>query len=170
MNAMKFAFLRGAFARLKSFGRLSIAVAGFAAFSGAAAQSPSDNFDADVWLAVMDQWSAEQNGDDGWIDRMLSDDFSGWPNDSPAPRSKASTEMWDRFNDEQGSMVAHELFLMGIVVNGDTAVAHYLYTSAFKDNDGGVEITNGRYTDVLVRTDDGWKFIAWHGGADIVDD
>ena len=114
----------------------------------------------------MDQWRAEQDGDDGWIDRLLSDDFSGWPNNSPAPRSKSSTQMWDRFNDEQGSMVAHELFLMGIVVNGDTAVAHYLYTSAFEDNEGEVEITNGRYTDVLVRTDDGWKFIAWHGGDD----
>ena len=23
-----------------------------------------------------------------------------------------------------------------------------------------------RYTDVLVRTEDGWKFLAWHGGDD----
>lgn len=140
------------------------------AFSNAGAQAPADNFDADVWLVVMDQWRSEQDGDDSWIDRLLSDDFSGWPLDSPAPRSKASTAMWDRFNEEQGSMVAHELFLMGIVVSGDTAVAHYLYTSAWEDNDGDVEISNGRYTDVLVRTDDGWKFIAWHGGADDADD
>ena len=170
MNALKFASLRGGRTRFNSFGRLLIALAGLAVFTGAAAQSPSDNFDADVWLVIMDQWRAEQDGDESWIGRMLSDDFSGWPNNSPAPRSKSSTEMWDRFNDEQGSMVAHELFLMGIVVNGDTAVAHYLYTSAFEDNDGEVEITNGRYTDVLVRTDDGWKFIAWHGGDDAVDD
>ena len=170
MNAMDFAALSGGRARINSFGRLLIAVVGLAMFSGASAQSPSDNFDADVWLAIMDQWRAEQDGDDTWIERMLSDDFSGWPKNSPAPRSKASTEMWNRFADEQGSMVAHELFLMGIVVNGDTAVAHYLYTSAFEDNDGEVEITNGRYTDVLVRTDDGWKFIAWHGGDDAGDD
>ncbi len=153
-----------------SLRQLLLVAAGLAMFSSAPAQTTPDNFDADVWLVIMDQWRAEQDGDDSWIDRLLSDDFSGWPNNSPAPRSKASTQMWDRFNDEQGSMVAHELFLMGIVVNGDTAVAHYLYTSAFEDNDGDVEITNGRYTDVLVRTEDGWKFIAWHGGDDIVDD
>ena len=166
MNVMSFASLNHASAGLRALRRFVLVAVGLAACSGAAAQSPTDNFDADVWLVIMDQWRAEQEGDDRWIDRLLSDDFSGWPNNSPAPRSKSSTQMWDRFSDEQGSMVAHELFLMGIVVNGDTAVAHYLYTSAFEDNDGAVEITNGRYTDVLVRTEDGWKFIAWHGGDD----
>ena len=51
-------------------------------------------------------------------------------------------------------------------LEGDVAVAHYLYTSASEDKDDNVEISNGRYTDVLIRTDDGWKFIAWHGGDD----
>jgi len=27
-------------------------------------------------------------------------------------------------------------------------------------------MSNGRYTDILVRKEDGWKFIAWHGGDD----
>lgn len=152
---------------IRPLGQLLLVFAGLTAFSGAPAQTTADNFDADVWLIIMDQWRAEQDGDDSWIDRLLSDDFSGWPTNSPAPRSKTSTQMWDRFNDQQGSMVAHELFLMGIVVSGDTAIAHYLYTSAFEDNDGDVEISNGRYTDVLVRTEDGWKFIAWHGGDDV---
>ena len=53
-----------------------------------------------------------------------------------------------------------------IVVNGDIGIAHYLYTSATEDKDGEIETTNGRYTDVLVRTDDGWMFLAWHGGGD----
>ena len=51
-------------------------------------------------------------------------------------------------------------------VEGDTAVAHYFYTSAYEDNDDKVEVSNGRYTDILVRTEDGWKFISWHGGND----
>ncbi len=151
---------------IRSLRQLLLLAAGLTMFSAAPAQTTADNFDADVWLVIMDQWRAEQEGDDSWIDRLLSDDFSGWPTSSPAPRSKTSTQMWDRFNDEQATMVAHELFLMGIVVNGDTAVAHYLYTSAVEDNEGEVTITNGRFTDVLVRTDDGWKFIAWHGGDD----
>ena len=121
---------------------------------------------ADVWATVEDQWDAEKSGDRKWTDRMLADDFSGWGKNSPAPRSKSSTKMWDRFNDEQGSIVAHELYPLAIVVNGDVAIAHYLYSSAFQDKDDEVEMSNGRYSDILIRTEDGWKFIAWHGGDD----
>ena len=120
----------------------------------------------DVWTTVERQWNREEKGDSKWLDELLSDDFSGWGKESPAPRSKTSTKMWDRFNDKQGSMVAHELYPLAIVVNGDVAVAHYLYTSAFRDTDDEVEVTNGRFTDVLIRTPDGWRFLAWHGGGD----
>jgi hypothetical protein len=48
----------------------------------------------------------------------------------------------------------------------DTAVAHYLYSNATENRDGETDVSNGRYTDVLVRIDGQWKFIAWHGGDD----
>ena len=41
-----------------------------------------------------------------------------------------------------------------------------MYSSAFRDKDGDVEMSNGRFSDVLVRTEDGWKFLSWHGGDD----
>lgn len=129
------------------------------------AQDDTDD-QADVWATIEDQWDADEKGDKKWADRMLTDDFSGWQKNTPAPRSKSSTKMWDRFNDEQGNVVAHELYPLAIVVNGDVAVAHYLFTSAYKDKDDDVEVNNGRFTDILVRTDEGWKFIAWHGGDD----
>jgi ketosteroid isomerase-like protein len=131
------------------------------------AQSKDNTSDAaDVWATIEGQWAAEQEGDNDWLDQSLTDDFSGWPDESPAPRSKSSMKMWDRFSDEQGSTVQHELYPLAIVVHGDVAVAHYLYTSAFKSKDDKVEVKNGRFTDILVRTEDGWKFVAWHGGAD----
>jgi ketosteroid isomerase-like protein len=138
----------------------------FLMVSGTAIAQDSADDEADVILAIEDQWEAEQNGDNDWLDERLVDDFSGWPNDAPAPRSKSSIKKWDRFSDEQGETVEHELFFQNIIVHGDVAVAHYFYTTAFKDKDDEVEVSNGRYTDVLVRTDDGWKFIAWHGGDD----
>ncbi len=121
---------------------------------------------ADVWSTIERQWNAQEKGDKKWIDRLLSDDFSGWGKSSPAPRGKSSTRMWNRFNEKVSKMVAHELYPLSIVVNGDIGIAHYLYTSATEDKDGEIETTNGRYTDVLMRTDDGWKFLAWHGGDD----
>lgn len=129
------------------------------------AQDTADD-EADVILAIEEQWEAQQDGDKDWLDEMLVDDFSAWPNSAPAPRSKSSTKLWNRFADTQGSMIEHELYFQNIAVRGDVAVAHYFYTSAYQDKDDEVEVTNGRYTDILVRTDDGWKFLAWHGGDD----
>lgn len=136
----------------------------FALSAPVIAQSVDDQ--ADVWSAVEAQWTAEEKKDKKWIDRLLTDDFVGWGKDSPAPRNKASVKMWDRFTDTLGSTVAHELYPLSIVVRGEVAIAHYLYSTAYQDKDGEVEMNSGRYTDVLVRTADGWKFIAWHGGND----
>ena len=134
-------------------------------FTSTLAQGSADD-QADVWAVIEGEWNANENGDKKWPDRLLSDDFSAWGKNSPAPRSKTSTKMWNRFNEQIGKMVAHELYPLSIVVHDDVAVAHYLYSSAFESKDGDIEMSNGRYTDVLVRTDDGWKFLAWHGGDD----
>ena len=124
------------------------------------------NDSADVWSVIEEEWNADEKGDKKWPDRLLTEDFSGWEIDSPAPRSKSSTKMWDRFNEQLGKMLAHELYPLSIVVHDNVAVAHYLYSSAFQSKDGDIEMRSGRYTDVLVRTDEGWRFLAWHGGND----
>jgi len=129
-----------------------------------AQESASDP--ADVWSVIETEWHADEKGDKKWPDRLLTDDFSGWGNDFPAPRDKESTKMWDRFSDQTGKIVAHELYPLSIIVHEDVAVAHYLYRSAFQPKDGKIEMSNGRYTDILVRTEDGWKFLTWHGGDD----
>jgi ketosteroid isomerase-like protein len=147
-------------------GVIPVLIAACCAWSGAVnAQDPAED-GANVWSIVEQQWDAVENNDKKWTDRFLVDDFSGWPNSSPAPRNRASTKMWDRFNDTQGEGVAHELYPLAIVIHGDVAVAHYLYTSAFENKDGEVEVNNGRYSDILVRTEEGWKFLSWHGGDD----
>ena len=129
------------------------------------AQETADD-SADVWAVIEAEWNADEKGDKKWPDRLLTDDFSGWGNDSPAPRSKSSIKMWDRFSEQLGKMVAHELYPLSIVIHDDVAVAHYLYSSAFQAKDGEIDMSTGRYTDVLVRADDGWKFLTWHGGDD----
>lgn len=122
--------------------------------------------EAAVWALVEEQWNSDEKGDRDWPDNLLADDFSGWNRNAPVPRDKSSIKMWDRFNDQTGKMVAHELYPYTIVIHGDVAVAQYLYSSAFKSKDGDISKSNGRYTDVMIRTEDGWKFLAWHGGDD----
>ncbi len=121
---------------------------------------------AAVWSAIEATWRAEEAGDDKWVEEMLSADFMGWPKDSPAPRSKSSVRMWNRFDQQQTSGITHELYPLSIVVHGDMAVVHYLYTNAVQMRDKSTSVSNGRYTDILVRDGDAWKFISWHGGDD----
>jgi ketosteroid isomerase-like protein len=127
------------------------------------AQGSADD-QAAVWTAVETLWSADERGDSDWVDSMLSADFMGWPSESPAPRSKASTRMWARFNADLGKKYTYELYPLSIVVHGDVAIVHYLYTMASQRRDKTVESENGRYTDVLVRDGASWKFLSWHGG------
>ena len=145
--------------------RFAIFVTALLSIGTAIAQDERDD-ETDVWIAIEAQWDANESGDKDWIDRMLMENFFGWANGTPAPRSVSSTWKWERFNNEQGKMVAYELYPLEIVVEGDTAIAHYLYSSAYEEKKGDVETSHGRYTDILVRTDDGWKFLGWHGGDD----
>ena len=134
--------------------------------STAFAQDIRDD-EADVFLAIERQWDATLAGDQNEVDDMLADTFMGWNKNSPAPRSKRSTSKWSRFvEDEVGRLLRYELYPLSITVHGDVALAHYLYSSAFKPKGGDVKMANGRYTDVLIRSGDDWKFIAWQGGDD----
>ena len=131
----------------------------------AGAQDAADD-EASVLLRIAEVWAAEMQGDGKWVDEMLADDFMGWNNDWPAPRNKDSVRRWQRFSEQMGRMVNYEIHPLSVTVHGDVAVAHYLYTSANKSKVGDIEVVNGRYTDILVRTEDGWKFLAWNGGDD----
>ena len=129
------------------------------------AQDTTDD-EADVLLTIEREWEAAQKGDQDKIDDMLTRDFMGWEKTSPAPRSKNSNSKWRRFSEQMGRVVRYELYPLSITVHDDVAIAHYLYSTAYKAKGGEIEMANGRYTDVLVRTEDGWKFVAWHGGDD----
>lgn len=129
------------------------------------AQDSTDDA-ANVWSVIEGEWNAVAKGDRKWPDRLLAENFTAWGKTSPAPRDKESTKMWNRFGEQLGKLVEHELYPLSIVVHEDVAVAHYLYSSAFQSKNEEIDMDNGRYTDVLIRTDDGWKFLTWHGGDD----
>ena len=135
------------------------------ASDNAVAQGSAED-QAAVWSAVEAIWAAEESGDNKWVEEMLSADFVGWPNNSPAPRTKSSVRMWNNFDQDQTNRITHELYPLSIVVHGEMAVVHYLYTNAVQTKDKKTDISSGRYTDVLVRDDGAWKFISWHGGSD----
>ena len=145
--------------------KLGLIILSFCLAQPALAQDTTDD-EANVLLVIERVWDADQKGDQDRVDELLTDNFMGWPKSSPAPRSKNSTSAWSRFARQMGRIERYELYPLSITVEGDVAVAQYLYSMAYKPKGGEIEMNHGRYTDVLVRTEEGWKFIAWHGGGD----
>ncbi len=143
---------------------ITVGVMGLAASGPLLAQDTPD--DAAVWSVVERQWEASQRGDSKWVESLLAEDFTGWGKDEPAPRTKESVRMWQKFESKQWDGKMHELYPLSIVVHGDMAVVHYLYSNAGENAEGKTLVVSGRYTDILVRIEGQWKFIAWHGGSD----
>jgi len=124
----------------------------------------------EVWSVVQAQWEATKAKDSEWTERFLHDDFVGWANDIPAPRTRSSVANWDRLDMEDSTTLLQELTPLAIVIHGNTAVAHYVYSQTTEDNDGKRKTAHGRYTDTLVKDGENWFFLAWHGGDDPDDD
>lgn len=120
----------------------------------------------EVWAFVQADWDASMQKDPGRAERNLHSSFQGWGNDIPAPRDREWTARWNRYADENTTTLIQQLTPLAIVVDGNTAVAHYLYSTATEDRKGDRETTHGRYTDVMVRDGTGWRFLAWAGGDD----
>jgi len=125
-----------------------------------------DSDQTEVWNTIVAQWEAAKAEDLTWTERDLHPSFLGWTDEYPMPRGKASTKDWQRYSAENSQTLVQELYPVGIVVVESTAVAHYYYSTAAEDREGTRETTHGRYTDVLIKQDGKWKFIAWRGGDD----
>ena len=124
----------------------------------------------EVWAVVEEAWQAEAAKDLTWVDRFVHPSARVWSNRYPMPRDHSSQRKWSRYRAENLTTLAHELNPVAIVVQGNTAVAHYYYSEAMEDRKGDRKTEHGRYTDVLVREDGQWKFLAWSGGESSTDD
>jgi len=125
-----------------------------------------DSDQMEVWNTIVAQWDAAKAKDLTWTEKSLHPLFLGWTDVYPMPRHKSTLEEWERYSAENSQTLVQELYPVGIVVVDSTAVANYYYSTAAEDRDGKRKTTHGRYTDVLIKQDGKWTFIAWRGGDD----
>jgi hypothetical protein len=130
--------------------------------SSAEAQTWSDE-QRDVWKVITAQWKALQSKDPKWLE-FLHPKFVGWSSDAPAPDTPEAVGEWSRFHYETTTVLVQKLSPIAIVIHGDTAVAHYYFSEGRDHKDSGRKVAHGRFTDVLVRENGKWLFLAWHGG------
>jgi hypothetical protein len=102
---------------------------------------------------------------------LVSDDAIVWFWGAAAPMTKESMRTSDGALETPDkpwvpTRVAYELYPEGLVIHGNTAVAHYRCRVATVDKDNKLESSNCRFTDILVRDRPGaeWKFLSWVGG------
>lgn len=137
--------------------------------SPANAQTWSDK-QLEVWNVIETSWQAEMQKDTTWTLKYLHEKFLGWSIERPVPRSKSSVHKWNRYGTENSTTLLHELYPIGIVVHGNTAVVHYFYSIASENRKGERKTTHGKFTDILVKENGKWQFLAWHGGDNPTDE
>jgi ketosteroid isomerase-like protein len=125
------------------------------------------------WSAEQKEvWEAIETCNSHFVEKNLEaamdcihDDFRGWLYNEPVPRGKASFETVGTYMLKTRDTVASELRPIDIMVLGDFAVVHYFFVEVSKDQDGKESYQQGRWTDVLIKEDGKWRWIADHGGA-----
>ena len=58
-------------------------------------------------------------------------------------------------------MLFYDLQLTGVAVQGNTAVVNYYFTNERKDAEGKIKKYSGRLTDILIKENSKWKYLAW---------
>ncbi len=146
-----------------SLGLLVVALAAQA--SGAAAQTWSPE-QQEVWNLEAQQWKMAAAKDTMWLSTMVDPNISYWGVDQPAPQNRASLSIWEKYNNSNGTVLAQELFPISMTINGNVAIAQYRYETASEDYKKERTTATGRYTDILMKENGHWMFIAWAGGDD----
>ncbi len=118
----------------------------------------------EVWEAIETCASHFEAKDEEAVLDCIHDDFSGCLYSQPVPRSKASFEKVGLYFMKTRDIVASDLRPIDIMVYGNFAIAHYFFVEVSKDQNGKESTEQGRWTDILIKEDGKWRWIADHGG------
>jgi len=120
----------------------------------------------EIWKFEQQQWQMSKNNDLSWIESMVHPNVRYWDVGQPMPQDKASLSRWNRYTSASSAILEQELFPISVTITGNVAVAQYHYQVARENYKKEREMATGHYTDVLLKENGAWKFIAWAGGDD----
>jgi len=149
------------FNRIVSSVALSLMLCGFAGAAGAQAWSAEQQ---EIWKVEEQQWKMAAAKDLSWMDTMVHPNLRYWETGEPMPRDKASLKHWGRYSSENATVLEQEIFPISATITGNIAVVQYNYVVARENHKKDRETVTGQYTDVLVKENGRWLFIAWAGG------
>lgn len=118
--------------------------------------------EAAVWSVVEASWVSETSQDGAWPGEYMHSSGAAWTEEWPGVRDAESIASWSRFQEGVRETLNYQLFPHRIVVEGDTAVAMYSVVQVVMTGDERSRESSG-LVETLVRTDEGWKFLALTG-------
>ena len=114
----------------------------------------------EVWEFI--ETCQEGYGSEAWFD-CFHEDFSGWLYPELVRRTKDGERKFSRVLFATIDTRVSEVRPISIRVHGNVAVAHYYLQSVFRGQDGEDFDERMRFTDVLMKTNGRWQWIADHG-------
>lgn len=135
-------------------------------FSAAATAQTWSAEQQEVWRFEEQQWKMAAAKDLSWIDKMVHPNLVYWETGQPVPQNRASLQRWNKYGNDNATVLEQELFPISIVITGNIAVVNYAYQIARENYKKERETVTGRYTDVLVKEKGVWMFLTWTGGDD----
>jgi Domain of unknown function (DUF4440) len=136
------------------------------AVAGSAAAQTWTAEQQEIWKFEQQQWQMEKSKDASWIETMVHPNLHYWAVGSPMPQDKASLVRWTRYTSAESTVLEQELYPIAATITGNVAVVQYRYQIARENDKKERETVWGHYTDVLVKENGKWLFIAWEGGDD----
>ena len=143
-----------------------VALAGVLAVAGPASAQTWSPEQQELWSFEQHQWQMEKDKDSSWIETMVHPNLRYWGIGQPMPQDKASLARWNRYTGSTGSVLEQEIFPISATITGNVAVMQYHYQIARENYKKERETVTGHYTDVLLKENGKWLFIAWEGGDD----
>ena len=144
----------------------ALALGTLLALGGSASAQTWNAEQQEIWAFEQQQWQMSKDKDSSWIEKMVHPNVRYWDVGQPAPQDRASLARWNRFTTANSTVLEQELFPISVTITGNVAVAQYTYQVARENYKKEREMATGRYTDVLLKENGAWKFIAWAGGDD----
>lgn len=143
-----------------------LAVCGVLALAGSASAQTWTTEQQEIWKFEQKQWQMEKDKDASWIETMVHPNLHYWGQGAPVPQDKASLARWNRYSSASSSTLEQELYPLAATITGNVAVVQYRYQIARENDKKERETVWGHYTDVLIKENGKWLFIAWEGGDD----
>jgi Domain of unknown function (DUF4440) len=143
-----------------------LASAGLLALVGPASAQTWTPEQKEVWAFEEQQWQMSKDHDSSWIEKMVHPNIRYWDTGQPMPQDKASLTRWNRYTSASSNTLEQEVFPISVTITGNVAVAQYYYQTARENYKKERETVQGHYTDILIKENGKWSFIAWAGGED----